>query len=170
MSIPNVLTLFRLLLIPFFGYYFYHENFIVAASIFIIAALTDVLDGYIARKFNMVTSWGKLADPAADKLMTVTALAVLTVLGKIPIYIIIIVVIKEALMTLGGYLIYKNKRHVVSANWYGKLSTAIFNVAIVLLIIGAPYGNIIISIAVASALFALFMYLLAYFKITRDQS
>ena len=71
---------------------------------------------------------------------------------KIPIYIIIIVVIKEALMTLGGYLIYKNKRHVVSANWYGKLSTAIFNVAIVLLIIGAPYGNIIISIAVATLL------------------
>jgi cardiolipin synthase len=165
-NIPNVLTLVRLIMIPLFAYFLCQENFAVSAVIFIFAGLTDVLDGYIARKYNMVTSWGKLADPAADKLMTVTALAVLTVLGRIRLYIVIIVVIKEMLMGLGGYLIYKKKRHVVSANWYGKISTIVFNVAIVLLIIDVPYGGVFITVAVISALFALFMYVLEYIRLT----
>jgi len=171
-NIPNFLTIIRFILIPVFGYYLFYEQYKVALLLFLLAGLTDVLDGYVARAFNMITAWGKLADPLADKLMQITALVLLTYHRKIPLIIVIIVVIKEVFMALGSVVLYRKKQYVVSANWYGKLATVIFYFAVVMIIMfdmSKLYNNIFIGIAVFSTLFAFFMYLNSYWKIKRNR-
>lgn len=167
-NIPNILTAIRILLIPVFGYYLYIENYIAAAIFFVAGGITDILDGFIARKYNLVTSFGKLADPFADKLMQLTALTVLTILQKIPVFILVLVFAKEILMVLGSVLLYKKRNFVVSANWYGKLSTVLFYMAIIMIIFDLPYGNFFIVTALLFALFALVMYTRNYKKINKD--
>ena len=125
MNIPNILTAIRFILIPFLGYYLFDKQYSVAVLLFLLGGITDVLDGVIARKFNMITSWGKLADPLADKLMQLTALSILTIQKIIPLPVLIIVVAKEAFMVAGSILLYKKIKLVVQANWYGKLATVV---------------------------------------------
>ena len=126
MNIPNILTLVRFCLVPFFGYCLYNEQFVAATILFVAACVTDILDGFIARKFNLVTPFGKLADPLADKLMQLTALTILSLQSIIPLPVLIIVLAKEIFMILGSILLYKRVNFVVQANWYGKMTTVIF--------------------------------------------
>lgn len=162
MNIPNFLTAIRFLLIPAFGYYLHIREYYIAVALFLLAGLTDVLDGFIARKFNMITTWGKLADPIADKLMQITALALLTLQAKIPPIVLIIVIAKETFMGLGTILLYKQDNVVVSANWYGKLATIVFYIAIIIAVFNRDYSDIFVFIAVVATLFAFFMYSLKF--------
>ncbi|HEX3029343.1 MAG TPA: CDP-diacylglycerol--glycerol-3-phosphate 3-phosphatidyltransferase [Clostridia bacterium] len=172
MNIPNILTILRFLLVPVFGYYMYDEKYLIAIVLFLVAGLTDVLDGYIARRFNMITAWGKLADPAADKLMQITALIMLTYKRFLPIEVIIIVLAKELFMIIGSVKLLRKDKVVVSANWYGKLATVIFYAAIIMTIIvnmerlEIAYRNILVgifvTIAVLATLFAFVMYTFEY--------
>ncbi|NLL04579.1 MAG: CDP-diacylglycerol--glycerol-3-phosphate 3-phosphatidyltransferase [Clostridiaceae bacterium] len=175
MNIPNILTLIRFLLVPVFGYYLYNEQFLVAIIIFVSACITDILDGVIARKFNMITSFGKLADPLADKSIQLTALAILTLQKIIPLPVLIIVLAKEVFMIAGSVLLYKKVNFVVQANWYGKMTTVIFSFAIVMTIILQlqrginTYASLLIDIfvfvAVLSTLFSFFMYSMEFRKL-----
>ena len=159
MNAPNILTAMRFALIPIFAYYLIAGEYYIAVFVFLLGGLTDVLDGYIARKFNLITSWGKLADPLADKLMQITALVILTIIkGLIPPELLAIVVAKEIFMGIGSILLYRQKKYVVSANWYGKLATVVFYFAIVMIIFRAPYSSVYIWAAVIATLFAFFMY------------
>lgn len=177
MNIPNILTLIRFLLVPIFGYYLYNEQFAVAIVLFLSACITDILDGVIARKFNLITSFGKLADPLADKFIQLTALTILSIKNIIPLPVLIIVLAKEIFMILGSILIYKKVNFVVQANWYGKMSTVIFSFAIVMTIILHSrilinmYNDILINIfvfvAVFSTLFSFFMYSMEFRKLTK---
>lgn len=164
MNIPNILTALRIFLIPFFIYYLLAKEYSVAAVLFITAGATDVLDGYIARKFNIVTKFGKLADPFADKLIQISALLVLTYQQKIPLIVIIIVVVKEFLMVAGSVLLYR-KNFVVSANWYGKLATVVFYFAIILTMFDVAMGRYIIAFAIIATVFALLKYTISYKQI-----
>jgi len=176
-NIPNILTLIRFLLVPIFGYYLYNEQFAVAIVLFLSACITDILDGVIARKFNLITSFGKLADPLADKFIQLTALTILSIKNIIPLPVLIIVLAKEIFMILGSILIYKKVNFVVQANWYGKMSTVIFSFAIVMTIILHSrilinmYNDILINIfvfvAVFSTLFSFFMYSMEFRKLTK---
>lgn len=178
MNIPNILTAARFVLIPVFGYFFYKEQYLAAIILFLVGGLTDVLDGYIARRLNMVTSWGKLADPVADKLMQITALILLTIQQLIPSIVLIVVVAKEVFMGLGSITLYRKDKIIVSANWYGKLATVVFYFAIIMTIavkmtnLSNSFTNLLVSvfigIAVASTLFAFIMYSLAFRKIRSD--
>ncbi|NSW90647.1 MAG: CDP-alcohol phosphatidyltransferase family protein [Firmicutes bacterium] len=165
MNIPNILTTIRFFLIPIFGYFLYEGQYIWSVIVLTISGLTDILDGFIARKFNMVTSWGKLADPLADKLMQLTALILLSAKNKIPLIIVIIFILKELMMVIGSYLLYKQDKVVVSANWYGKMATVIIYFAVILIMFNVPYGIILAIIAVAAALFSFFMYISNFLKI-----
>ncbi len=171
MNLPNFLTGIRFLMIPIFGYYLYVRNYKVASILFIFAGLTDVLDGFIARKYNLITSWGKLADPLADKLIQLTALIFLTINNLIPSIFLIIVLVKESMMIIGSALLYKKDNVVVYANWYGKLATVVFYLAIFMTIIfnalniNTLYINILITIAVLLTLYAFIMYVIQYRKI-----
>jgi cardiolipin synthase (CMP-forming) len=175
-NIPNILTTLRFVLIPIFGYYLLREQFFIAVSLFLIGGITDVLDGYIARKFKLITSFGKLADPLADKLMQITALVILTRQGLIPMVFLVIVLAKELFMAMGSISLYKKENVVVEAYWYGKLATVVFFVVIVLIIILRKFNishvelliNIATGLAVVLTLFAFFMYSIAYRKIKSE--
>jgi cardiolipin synthase len=180
MNVPNILTILRFFLIPVFAYFLGTRHYFEAMLLFLAGGLTDVLDGYIARKFDLVTSWGKIADPLADKLMQITAITILSFgLEIIPIEFVFIIIAKEMLMGIGALVLYKQNHYVVSANWYGKMTTVIFYLAIIMLMFDEPFGRwnilglalnqLFLIIAVTAALFALFMYFRAYLSIKRQK-
>lgn len=166
MNIPNILTVLRFLLIPVFAFYLWQGDYYLSVFLFLLAGLTDVLDGFIARKYNLITPWGKLADPLADKLMQITALLILTIVKKlIPPEVLAVVIAKEIFMGIGAIVLLKQNNYVVSANWYGKLATIVFYFAIIMIIFKAPYSTVFIFIAVLSTLFAFFMYVRTFRQI-----
>ncbi len=177
-NIPNILTAIRLIIVPILGYSMQSERYMLAMILFAFGGITDVVDGYIARKFNMITKWGKFFDPLADKLMQITALTFLVIKGFIPIVVLIIVVLKELLMLIGGILLYTKGKTVIGANWYGKLATVIFYFAIIATIIlrieslSNSYTTIAIDIALGLAvvctLFALVRYIIIYLKFSKN--
>lgn len=162
MSIPNILTFLRFCLVGVFIYVFNNPNIEGNLQwgivIFIIAGITDVLDGYIARKFDMVTKWGKLMDPLADKLMLIVVLISLYTVELVPLIVIIIVLAKELLMVLGAIFIYRNRNTVVQSNIVGKSSSAAFYVAIIALVLNIPYAYYILGAAVILTIIALIQY------------
>ena len=180
-NVPNILTAIRFLMVPAFAYLLCTEHYVSAVIIFLAGGLTDVLDGYIARKYNLITSLGKIADPMADKLMQLTALVILSlVLKVIPIELLLIIILKEIFMGIGALVLYKQDHYVVSANWYGKMATVVFYLAIVMLIfdmpfsrwivLGLPFNKFFFILAVMAALFAFFMYVRSYWKIKKMSS
>jgi len=131
MNLPNKLTVFRVILIPFFvffllaqyklGLFVGYGNYI-ALGIFIIASLTDLADGKIARKYNLVTNFGKFMDPLADKLLVCSAMICLTDLDKLPSWIVVIIISREFIIS-GFRLIASDKGVVIAANYWGKFKT-----------------------------------------------
>lgn len=128
--VPNILTIVRFILIPPILLSISKEQYILAFIILTISGITDILDGFIARKFNFITNFGKLMDPLADKSTQVSILVVLSLKNIIPFWIIIIVVLKEFAMIAGASFLY-GKELVVSSRWYGKAATVIFYFAII---------------------------------------
>jgi cardiolipin synthase (CMP-forming) len=180
-NIPNFLTALRFLIVPIFGYFLSKEQYLTAILLFLAGGITDILDGYIARKFNLITSFGKLADPLADKFMQITALGILVFQPNplIPVPVLVIVVAKEIFLAIGSVLLYKKGKTIVQADWYGKLATVVLYTAIFSTIIvkmekfSNVYSNTLINIfvviAVIAALFAFFMYSMTFRQITKDR-
>ena len=129
--LPNALTVVRLLLIPFIIFYIFTGNYILAFIFFTISGITDIADGFIARKFNLVSNFGKLMDPLADKLTQISTLASLVFANMIPVWILAIVFLKEFIMICGASFLY-GKDVVVYSKWYGKLATVLLYIAIVI--------------------------------------
>lgn len=177
-NIPNILTTLRLIIVPILGYCMNSERYTLAIILFAFGGITDVVDGYVARKFNMITKWGKFFDPLADKLMQITALTFLVIKNFITPVVLIIVVLKELLMLIGGILLYTKGKTVIGANWYGKLATVIFYFAIIATIIlrieslsnsyTAIAVNIALGLAVACTLFALVRYIIIYLRFSKN--
>ena len=133
--IPNLLTTARLILVPIFAYLVLGaENLAAAAVVFVLSGVTDVVDGYIARHYNMITNFGKVYDPFVDKLMQITAIVCLALAQIIPFWIIAIVICKEAAMIIIGGILYL-KKIVVHSNWYGKAATVIFYAIVFVMIL-----------------------------------
>jgi len=178
LNLPNILTLLRIISVPFIGYMLYVEEYTIALVLFIASGLTDILDGYLARRMNTISSFGKLADPFADKLVQVTALAILYTKGVVPWAVLAIVCIKEVLQLLGGFNLFKKKNIVVYSNKIGKIASFIFysavGLSILFSIIGKQmYNNpvqftsliqTILALAVIPMLFAFYKYLNNFLK------
>ena len=130
-TIPNVLTIIRMLLIPVFVILFFQGHKIAALCVFCVASLTDMLDGYLARKLNQITDFGKLFDPLADKLMVLTAMVCQGIDGVFPWIAIIIVAAKELVMVLGGVFML-SRNVVVYSNYVGKAAQVCFIASLVL--------------------------------------
>lgn len=180
--IPNILTLIRFALIPIIISYIVQDNYIMAFAIITLSGITDILDGFIARKFNYITNFGKLIDPLADKATQILILATLSIKNIIPVWILGIVILKEFIMIAGASFLY-GKELVVSSKWYGKLATVLFYIAIVCSlfikqlspIILESYANCstqplilyidkpIYYLALISTIFSLFMYIKAFY-------
>ena len=130
-TIPNVLTIIRMLLIPVFVVLFFKGQKMAALAVFCAASLTDMLDGYLARKLNQITDFGKLFDPLADKLMVLTAMVCQGIAGVFPWIAIIIVAAKELVMVLGGVFML-SKNVVVYSNYVGKAAQVCFIASLIL--------------------------------------
>ncbi len=130
-TIPNVLTIIRMLLIPVFAVLFFRGEKIAALCVFCAASLTDMLDGYLARKLNQITDFGKLFDPLADKLMVLTAMVCQTFWGPLPLVAVIIVAAKELMMVLGGVFML-SRNVVVYSNYFGKAAQVGFIASLIL--------------------------------------
>ena len=165
--VPNALTIVRFLLIPFIVVNIFTNNYILASIFFTISGITDIADGFIARKFNLISNFGKLMDPLADKLTQIFTIGSLTLTNIIPIWILAIVLLKEFIMIVGASFLY-GKDVVVYSKWYGKLATVLFYIAIVcsLLInqfsLGPIWSNIDLALfylAVFATIFSLIMYI-----------
>ncbi len=161
--IPNILTVIRFCFIPFIIISIVKDNYTVALILFTISSITDILDGYIARKYNMISDFGKLMDPLADKCTQLSVLLTLAIKGIIPYWVIIILILKEIIMISGASFLY-GKQLVVSSRWYGKLSTVLLFIAVVnsfiINIYNLPeYDIYIYALAIVFAIFSLIMYL-----------
>lgn len=168
-NVPNMLTMLRMALIVVFVWLYATGYRYWAMAVFIIASLTDILDGYIARKHQLVTSFGKLMDPLADKLMVITALICLTADGLVPLWLLIVVICKELFMVLGGYFLLKHGV-VVQAQPIGKVATVVFVIAIVATLLHAylaPWDQYLQYLAVTLSVAAMFWYLVQIIRAWR---
>ncbi len=143
MNLPNKLTILRVCMIPFFVF-FLMTDFLgdagkyVATAIFVIASFTDMLDGKIARKYNLVTNFGKFMDPLADKLLVCSALICLIELGKISSIIVLVIIAREFIIS-GFRLVAADKGVVIAAGYWGKLKTVVQMVMIVVVLLDIPF-------------------------------
>lgn len=142
MNIPNILTILRIVLVPIYLYIFYtigENHLLYAGLIFILAGITDLLDGHIARKYDQVTDLGAMLDPFADKLMTFAVLISFTTTNLIPAWIIKVLGVKELAMIIGGIVLFTFKgKQVLPADKYGKIATTSFYLAILSVIFKTP--------------------------------
>lgn len=137
MNLANRLTVLRVILIPFFllSLYLLSDDYanIVAVSIFIVASLTDFLDGYIARSRNLVSNFGKFMDPLADKLLVTSALIYFVEVSIIPAWVVIIIISRE--FAISGIRVLAAKENIViAASWWGKIKTAVTMVMIIVIL------------------------------------
>ncbi|MCD4712129.1 MAG: CDP-diacylglycerol--glycerol-3-phosphate 3-phosphatidyltransferase [Clostridiales bacterium] len=173
-NIPNILTLVRLLLVPVFPILYFSSDpnaLIYALIIFIIAGVTDLLDGYIARKFDFITQIGIVFDPLADKLMLLTALTCLYIDTFIPLWVLLVMYIKELFMIIAGLILFfKKEKEVMPANVFGKLATMMFSLAVVLILI-SPNTNMfqyLIFLAVSLKLLAFSSYVISHIRYSKS--
>ena len=177
MNLPNKLTMFRVILIPFFIVFLLvpitpYDKWI-ALGIFVIASLTDLLDGKIARKYNLITNFGKFMDPLADKLLVCSALICLIELQKIPAYMVIIIIAREFIIS-GFRLIASDNGIVIAASYWGKFKTNFQMFAVCLLIADVEalslFTQIILWIAVILTVVSLIDYIIKNKDVMKEKA
>ena len=157
MNLPNKLTVLRVIMIPFFVAALLYDGGAnqnmryVAAAIFIIASLTDMLDGKIARKYNLVTNFGKFMDPLADKLLVCSALICMIELRELPAWMVIIIISREFIIS-GFRLVASDNGVVIAASYWGKFKTTFQMIGVVLLIFNIPALSMVTTIVIWIAL------------------
>ena len=165
MNLPNKLTMFRVILIPFFVLFMLvditNADKWIALAIFIVASLTDLLDGKIARKYNLVTNFGKFMDPLADKLLVCSALICLVEMAKLPAWMVIIIIAREFIIS-GFRLIAADNGVVIAASYWGKFKTTFQMVMICLLIADIEAIQVLTTVIVWIALLLTVISLIDY--------
>ena len=179
MNLPNKLTLFRVVLIPFFVFFLlapYFEGYgnYIAVAIFIVASITDFLDGKIARKYNLVTNFGIFMDPLADKLLVCSALICLIQLELIPAWVVIIIIAREFIIS-GFRLVASDNGVVIAASYWGKFKTAFQMLTVIVLILNIPnkvftiLGTVLIYVSLALTVISLIDYIAKNKDVLKDQ-
>ena len=156
MNLPNKLTVLRVIMVPFFVFFMLTDvggaaNKWIALAIFVIASLTDMLDGKIARKYNLVTNFGKFMDPLADKLLVCSAMICLIPSGKLPTAIVIVIIAREFIIS-GFRLVASDNGIVIAASYWGKFKTTFQMISVILLIVRIPALTVLTQICVWTAL------------------
>ena len=143
MNLPNKLTIMRVLLIPVFLLVLFlapePTNRYIATIIFIVASLTDFLDGHIARKYNLVTNFGKFMDPLADKLLVMSALVSLVAMENLPAWVVIVILAREFAIT-GFRTLAAEANIIMAASWWGKIKTTTQMIMTILLLLQLPFA------------------------------
>ena len=165
MNLPNKLTCIRMVLVPVFVLFFYipsRAGRYLALVVFIIASLTDTADGYIARKYDLITDFGKFMDPLADKLLVSAAMILLASTGEIPAWIVIIIISREFIIS-GFRLVASDNGRVIAAGWWGKIKTIVQMVMIIVVLLDIeswrPFELILIIAALILTIVSLADYI-----------
>ena len=178
MNLANKLTTFRVLCIPIFVVFMLIEsipyNYYLAAIVFIVASITDLFDGKIARKYHLVTNFGKFMDPLADKMLVSAALICLTP-KMIPSWVVIIIISRELFIS-GFRMLAADQGIVLAAGWWGKFKTAFSIVMIIVLIVNTPLNNsvlyiigqILIWISLALTIISMIEYVSKNFNVLKN--
>ena len=175
LTVPNAMSLFRILVIPFFAYFFLKDNLTAAVVALALSGLSDALDGFVARRFNQITELGKMLDPLADKLTQGTVAVCIAIRYPTICPLLFLLVTKELVMLCGAcFLLHRGKKPCV-AKWYGKVSTTLFYAAIVLIVVMDGFMqvqpevfNLVSNIAlVVTAAFMLYTFV-RYFGVFRE--
>lgn len=179
MNLPNKLTVLRVVMIPFFVAVLLWDNGSsqtlrwVAAVIFIAASITDFLDGKIARKYNLVTNFGKFMDPLADKLLVCSALICLIQLGQLPAWMVIVIISREFIIS-GFRLVASDNGVVIAASYWGKFKTTFQMIAVILLIVKIEALTVVTTfcvwVALALTIISLVDYLIKNHKVLTEGS
>ena len=177
-TIPNLLTYLRILLIAPFVISFIKEQYILAMVFLGISALSDCCDGYIARRFNQITDLGKMLDPVADKLTLLAVMVCITIMTPQVLPLMVILIIKDVSMLIGGTILLKKGLNPPAAKWYGKLGTIMFYGSVIIIVflkavfkIEIPVLDIILLSATAFVMiFALVKYFLIYKSLLREKN
>lgn len=179
-NIPNVLCYLRILLVPVFSYFFLTASeqekyrYYIAALIILISGLTDFLDGFIARKFNMITELGKAIDPIADKLTQFTLAVCLAIKFPYVLGLVGIVFVKEVCMGIFCLILLRKNKKLDGAKWFGKVATFVYYVAMFLIIaIPSLSKTAIVVLVTISAIFmvlAFAMYIPVFYKLGKDKT
>ena len=169
----------RVIMIPFFAFFMLTDvvgnSKYIAVAIFIIASLTDTLDGFIARKYNLVSNFGKFMDPLADKLLVCSALICLIALDKIPAWIVIVIISREFIIS-GFRLIAADNGVVIAASYWGKFKTASQMVTVILLVLNIQntvftvLGTVFIYISLVLTVVSLIDYIAKNKEVLKDQN
>ena len=178
MNLPNKLTIARVIMIPLFLICLYLNigcGKYIAVGIFILASLTDLLDGKIARKYNLVTNFGKFMDPLADKLLVCSALIALVDLERIAAWIVIIIIAREFIIS-GFRLVASDNGVVIAASYWGKFKTASQMVTVILLVLNIQntvftvLGTVFIYISLVLTVVSLIDYIAKNKEVLKDQN
>ena len=168
-NIPNLITLLRFILIPVFIQLYAmkdEKGRLLAAAVFAVAACSDWLDGFLARKFNQITPLGEALDPLADKLMQTVAVLCLYFQDTIKLWIVALFIIKEILMISISSILFSKEKHCIPSRWYGKISTAFFFFIVFVTIAFKDIPPVVIdagfSVAVILAVYSFIRYSLVY--------
>lgn len=171
MNLPNKLTIFRVILIPFFIIALLIPQIPagkwIALAIFIVASLTDLLDGKIARKYNLVTNFGKFMDPLADKILVCSALICLVELQRIPSWMVVIIIARE--FTISGFRsVAADNGVVIAASYWGKFKTTFQMIAVCLMIADLPVLSLVTVIVTWIAVILTVVSLVDYLVKNKD--
>ena len=179
MNLPNKLTILRVIMIPFFVFFLLLEGGTnttcryIAAAVFIVASFTDMLDGNIARKYGLVTNFGKFMDPLADKLLVCSGLICFTALGQLSAWVVILIISREFIIS-GFRLVASDNGIVIAASYWGKFKTVSQMIMSVLLIINIPALSILttvfIWIAAILTVVSLIDYIAKNYKVLTEGS
>lgn len=135
LTVPNGLSLLRILIVPFFAWFFMKDQLAVAVALLVLSGLTDMVDGFLARKLNQVTELGKMLDPFADKLTQGVVALCLAI--KFPVIgpVLLVFILKELLMLCCAVFLLKKRKRPCAAKWYGKVATVLFYISVAVIVV-----------------------------------
>ena len=176
LSIPNLLSYLRLIMIPLFIWTYFTAttttDCLIAAGILVLSGITDFLDGFIARRYNQVTELGKFIDPLADKLTQASIVLCLVFRYNMAFLLTIIFIVKEVTQGLSCLFLYRKGKKLNGALWYGKVSTAVFYFAMIILIavpmLSTTVVNLLILITMGVLIFAFIMYMIIFIRMNKQ--
>lgn len=175
MTIPNAISFIRILLITPFVAFFIQRMYVAAAITVGISGLSDLFDGWIARKFHQESELGKVLDPLADKLTLIAVGVCLIFIEPYVLPLMIIMVLKDVLMIIGGTIVINQGVIPPKSSWYGKLSTFMFYISVSMVVLMAIFGYVnkplsltVLGITAAMMIFSLVNYAIIFFKIQKQ--
>lgn len=171
LTIPNAMSAFRIVLIPFIIWSYWRGRVYLAVLLVALSALSDIFDGVVARKLNMISDLGKVLDPVADKLTHAALLICVAVSNRYAWYLFGLLAVKEITMFIVGFVVFRRNDYVHAAQWHGKLCTVVVesSMMVMMLFPGLPdgLGNAIISLCAATMVFSFVLYLVNYARMLR---